>query len=251
MCLVVIQVPPVLMKGGMTLWQFDTLMVAVPLLLLTILRRNLADYGLRFTDWRQDLRVALTAYLPASLGILPTAFVAYQRWSGAIVLAASLLSALFVIAWLLHRKLIPLMGVITIALTVIGFGWAALSRGTLPPVGSAVKGFVLFAIFVGIGEEVLWRGYVQSRLNQAFGRPYTFCGVQWGLGLVIASVLFGFVHVLNTSAATGQVGWYWPWGFWNVFSGLLFGYVRERTGNVLAPAFLHGIPHGLGAALGL
>ncbi|MBN1402544.1 MAG: CPBP family intramembrane metalloprotease [Anaerolineae bacterium] len=26
-------------------------------------------------------------------------------------------------------------------------------------------------VFSGFGEEFVWRGYVQSRLNQAFGRP--------------------------------------------------------------------------------
>jgi membrane protease YdiL (CAAX protease family) len=73
--------------------------------------------------------------------------------------------------------------------------------------------------------------------------------VPWGWGLVLTSLLFGFTHVLNVDAATGQTGWYWGWGLWTTFGGLTFGYVRERTGNVLAPALLHGLPQALAASL--
>ena len=53
-------------------------------------------------------------------------------------------------------------------------------------------------VFSGFGEEFFYRGYFQSRLNQAFGRPLRLFGIQFGAGLTIASLLFGLQHALNT-----------------------------------------------------
>ena len=48
-----------------------------------------------------------------------------------------------------------------------------------------------------IGEEVFFRGYVQSRLNGVFGKPWKLVGVEYGPGLLLAAMLFGFVHLLG------------------------------------------------------
>ena len=37
----------------------------------------------------------------------------------------------------------------------------------------------------------------------------------------------------------------WAWGFWTIFSGLVMGFVREKSGSVFAPALLHGIPQAI------
>ena len=142
----------------------------------------------------------------------------------------------------------PQTGIITIAPVWSSSGhqpW----RGHLSDPGTALVTFVCYAVFVGFGEEIMYRGFVQSRLNQAFGRPFQFFGVPWGWGLILTSLLFGFTHVLNVDAASGQTGWYWGWGLWTAVAGLTSGYIRERTGNVLAPAILHGLPQALAAAL--
>ena len=46
-----------------------------------------------------------------------------------------------------------------------------------------------YALFVGFGEENLYRGYMQSRLNEAFGRPYRFFGVPFGWGVFVTALL--------------------------------------------------------------
>src|SRR5258706_5285938 len=50
----------------------------------------------------------------------------------------------------------------------------------------------------GFGEEIFFRGYIQSRIDQAFGFPFHFLGFNFGPGLLISPLLFGFLHVLNT-----------------------------------------------------
>ena len=56
---------------------------------------------------------------------------------------------------------------------------------------------VFTVVFCGIGEEVLFRGYIQGRLNKMFGRPFNILGVRFGWGLIITSVIFGGGHVFS------------------------------------------------------
>lgn len=102
--------------------------------------------------------------------------------------------------------------------------------------GTVIIAIVYFYLFVALSEEILFRGYIQSRLNSMFGRPKRFFGVSWGWGLVISSVLFGLWHL----------GWKldmqeWPHVLWTIFAGLGFGFVREKSESIITPALLHGI----------
>jgi len=64
-----------------------------------------------------------------------------------------------------------------------------------------------------------------------------------GWGLVIASILFGIMHILNPfNPFLGKFDLYIWWGVWTVFGGLIFGYVREKAMSILPPALLHGLP---------
>ncbi len=62
---------------------------------------------------------------------------------------------------------------------------------------NAISAFVFYIFFLGLGEELLFRGNIQSRLNAAQGKPFKFYGVNWGWGIIITSVLFGLMHVLH------------------------------------------------------
>jgi uncharacterized protein len=84
--------------------------------------------------------------------------------------------------------------------------------------------------FVAIPEEFFYRGYVQTRLNEVLPTGRRLMGVSYGSGLWVTALLFAFGHSL--------VGFQW-WHFAIFFPGLLFGLLREKTGGVLAPAFLH------------
>ncbi|MES2642545.1 MAG: CPBP family intramembrane glutamic endopeptidase [Myxococcota bacterium] len=84
--------------------------------------------------------------------------------------------------------------------------------------------------FVAIPEEFFYRGYFQTRLNEVFPRKFLVFGVPIGWGLVIASLFFAFGHSLVT------IRW---WHFATFFPGLLFGWLREKTGQPLAGALLH------------
>src|SRR5690606_12297184 len=93
----------------------------------------------------------------------------------------------------------------------------------------------------GAGEEIFFRGYIQSRLNEAFGRPWRLLGVEFGPGLFGAALLFGLIHAFNrVDYFTGAGDFLWWYGLATATS-LYFGFLRERTGSVLAPAVTHAM----------
>jgi len=102
---------------------------------------------------------------------------------------------------------------------------------------------VLWLFFgAGFGEEVFYRGYIQSRVDQAFGRPWRWLGFEFGLGLLVSSLLFGLVHALNTvDYFHGRFDFGWSMGVQSIFVGLFFGCIRAKTGSVLPGAIIHGL----------
>jgi hypothetical protein len=222
-------------------------MIAVPLLILVVARRNLASYGLSLRNLSYHLSVAAIAFVPMALAFFTFAFLNYRQWSGSLIMAGVQVAVLFVLGWLLKRK--PTRdenGTLVGAVALIACSSLA-QKATL---GNAVSAFVFYIFFLGLGEELLFRGYIQSRLNAAWGKPFQFFGVKWGWGVVIASALFALMHVLNVGGVlSGAWRPEWWWGFWTFFGGLVLGFVREKTGSIVAPTILHGLPQAIAYAI--
>ncbi len=81
--------------------------------------------------------------------------------------------------------------------------------------GARGRDLVLVSVASGVGEEVLFRGALQPVL-----------------GIVLASLLFGVLHV-------GPDRRYLIWTLWAVGAGFLFGYLYIWTGGLLAPITAH------------
>jgi len=86
--------------------------------------------------------------------------------------------------------------------------------------------------FVAIPEEFFYRGYFQTRLNECFPRSVNVFGVRMGLGSVWASLFFAFGHTV--------VLFQW-WHFATFFPGMVFAWLREKTGGVMAGAVFHAV----------
>ena len=85
-------------------------------------------------------------------------------------------------------------------------------------------------VYVALPEEFFYRGYMQSRLDLVFPRTRTVFGIPLGWGFLITVVLFTVGHTIV------QFRW---WHFAIAFPALLFGWIRYRTGNVVASTFFH------------
>jgi uncharacterized protein len=218
-------------------------MIVVPLAFLVTTRRNFTAYGISVKNYKYHLDFVAKCFIPVALARIPFAFLNWTRWDGALLLAAIQVALLFVIAWALSNKrpmsttgmFCALFLVLSAAISLPGSSF-----------GKAIVTFIFFLVFLGPGEEILFRGYIQSRLNVAFDRPYRFFGVNWGWGIIITSLMFGCMHILNPfNPFVGAYDLIWWWGFWTFFSGLVYGFIREKTGSVAAPAILHGLPQAI------
>jgi len=152
-------------------------MIAVPLLILVAARRNLASYGISFRHLRYHLDVTMSAFVPVAVASVPLAFVDPRAWGGALILAPTWIAVLLVLGRILKRK--PTLAGNS-ALAALPLIWLASSPAAKATLGHAFSALLFYVFFLGLGEELLFRGYIQSRLNLAFGRPFMFFGVQWG-----------------------------------------------------------------------
>jgi membrane protease YdiL (CAAX protease family) len=86
---------------------------------------------------------------------------------------------------------------------------------------------VMFAIFVVIFgplcEELAFRGFLMPLLVRSFG-PAT--------GIIATGLLFGSLHA-------PEYGWHWQQAVLISVAGMVFGWVRLRTGSTAAAAFMH------------
>jgi membrane protease YdiL (CAAX protease family) len=103
---------------------------------------------------------------------------------------------------------------------------------------------LMYYIVVGFAEEILFRGYIQSRLNHGFGRPYRWRGIHFGPGLFVAALAFGLAHTLAGSE------WMWSRTLFPFAYGITIGLIREKDGSVLAPSLLHGLGDAPRASFG-
>ncbi len=85
-------------------------------------------------------------------------------------------------------------------------------------------------VAVGLGplaEEIVFRGYVQGALTERLGTR---------LGIVATAAAFGLVHGLDKALPLALLG-------------LLFGWLRERTGGLLAPFVAHAVHNAVTVAV--
>jgi len=85
-------------------------------------------------------------------------------------------------------------------------------------------------VVVALPEEYFFRGYVQSRLEGVWPSRRKLLDVAVGPSLVVASVLFALGHLLVD---------FNPLRLAVFFPALLFGWMRQATGSILAGVLFH------------
>ncbi|MBO1751391.1 CPBP family intramembrane metalloprotease [Actinotalea sp. BY-33] len=111
----------------------------------------------------------------------------------------------------------------------------------------SAEGFLYDSGHANLVEELLWRGALLALLDRALGTPRRFFGARVGWGLVLTTLSFGLGHGLLVTAdglvvSPGQV-------LVTGVLGLLFGWVRARTGSVWLAYLAHCAPE-LGVHVG-
>lgn len=92
--------------------------------------------------------------------------------------------------------------------------------------GYAVVRLFGLILFVGLPEEMLFRGLIQEGLVRAWNP-------RWGW--LAASALFGLAHITKAAPPLN-----WRYALVATFAGLTYGWVYARTGKLAAAAVTHG-----------
>jgi len=87
-------------------------------------------------------------------------------------------------------------------------------------------------LVVALPEELFYRGWLQTSLARlAPGRGVRVLGARLGSGFLLTQALFAAGHLVRLQ----------PWRLGTFFPGLLFGWLRERTGGLAAPVVAHAL----------
>jgi hypothetical protein len=115
------------------------------------------------------------------------------------------------------------------------FGWRSFwhPRGTfalhLTPLDVMNEVFGQLVI-IALPEEAFYRGYLQSRLDEAFPRRVRLFGAEVGPALVISSLIFALGH-FATIREPARLAVFFP--------SLVFGWLRARTRGIGAGVVFH------------
>jgi uncharacterized protein len=85
-------------------------------------------------------------------------------------------------------------------------------------------------VIIALPEEAFYRGYLQSRLDEAIGARVRIAGAQVGPALVVTSIIFALGH-FATIREPARLAVFFP--------SLLFGWLRARTGGIGAGVAFH------------
>ena len=217
--------------------------IAIPLILILLLYKEKDDFGIYFPTYRESFKLswrALSIAGPACftflfIGILGWGF---EDWKGSTVLSVVFLIVFYFIpkvtSNLPTRDSISIPNKKIIPLTLLSFITIGIVYSTYDFLPVFWK--ILYYVFiVGFGEELFFRGYLQSAMNRYFGKSFMLGKVKFGWGLILAAGIFGLSHALVSVPPT------WPWALWTFIFGLTLGFIREKDGSILAAVILHGI----------
>lgn len=231
----------------------------IPIGIIWITHRDWAAYGFTLHDWREGLDIGMMGYLIRmisgfGIGIVMYIGLSYRSLPGALILLGLALVEIALLLVILRRRddresramsnLAIMIGLLLLPI-VIG---AIMGRLSVAVVSMVVWQF----IFSGFGEETYFRGYIQSRVNQEFGRPWQMQGISFGPGLLVAALLFGLAHVINNfNPLIGDYRLWWGWGLWTFAGGIFFGLIREKSGSLVAPGIAHGLLDAVAESLAI
>ncbi len=235
-------------------WSYigGSLMIVIPLFILFLTKRNFKSYGITCGEWRETLDIGMTFVFirTVKMGIIfALVWIVGRNLLTHFIQAGIGIVFLFLLLIVLQKRgssrpNTALNGVIFVLLLSFPLLLGIFLNRLTYVVVSTVVWQVLFS---GVGEEILYRGYFQSRINEGFGRPFSFLGVEFGIGVVVSSLLFAFAHILNPfNPFAHEYVLDWWWGFISFFEGLTFAFVREKTKSIVPGALAHGLVDAVG-----
>jgi membrane protease YdiL (CAAX protease family) len=159
----------------------------------------------------------------------PRTWRAFGRGAAAGLLVAAIVLPAFALVFWAYAQLLPSLPS-SLARIVAPYAGVPRFRPRLPH-GLPLLALVQLVV-VALPEEMFYRGFMQTAwARSAPERGVTVLGARLGAGFVWTQLLFAAGHLVVLQ----------PWRLGTFFPGLLFGWLRERTGGVAAPVVLHAV----------
>lgn len=217
--------------------------VLFPLALIHLLYKNKSDFGIYFPTFSESFKLSFRAYAisgPAGVTFLLVGLLGwgFGDWPGSLILSTVYLVVLYFIPRITNglptRNHLEIPNQRIIAFVMFSMLTVVFAYYTYEYIPAISK--VLYYIFiVGLGEELLFRGYLQSSFNRYFGKSFSIGNVQVGWGLFLSALLFGLMHALVVTPPL------WPWALLTFILGLLLGFIREKDGSIFSAVLLHAM----------
>jgi uncharacterized protein len=109
-----------------------------------------------------------------------------------------------------------------------------------------IAGRLLFGfLFVGLSEEILFRGLIQTYLSRFWRGVRRWGSIEMPVAGILAAGIFTLVHI-NFSIVPLQITHlYIPQLIMALVLGLFYAFAYHRTGSLLAPIVTHNLSDGL------
>ena len=112
------------------------------------------------------------------------------------------------------------------------YGWQGFAGGRLRIPDGFLLGALSQILVVAIPEEVFFRGYLMSRLEERWPSRWRLWGAALGWPWLMSSLLFAFGHFV-VDLQPGRLAVFFP--------ALAFGWMRSRSGSIAPGAIFHAL----------
>ncbi len=242
--------------------------IAIPLAIIWLSKRDWSNYGFDLKNFRYLIHYGFIGTMIMMLAGLGFGFLRSRQidpagMAGSLIMTAIAIIMIEILFLALRRRNQAYSGdsqrqpritykfVILIGMVLCPLVIAVLRQSfTL----GVVRWNLYYLFMVGLGEEIKYRGYFQSRINEEYGRPWNVAGISFGPGLLIVSLLFGISHMGQFGVFNPFEGQFTinPWiGLQAFFGSLYYGLIREKSGSIVPSSIAHGVPSAFGQTIAI
>jgi membrane protease YdiL (CAAX protease family) len=114
---------------------------------------------------------------------------------------------------------------------------------------ASIENVIFQLLMPSVIEEIVYRGILLTLLSMVFVKNLKIGKMNFGMGVIITSILFGLWHGLNiTNDLDITMSWV-PFVYTGLI-GFVLALVKERTGSLLFPIVIHQIINILPQTMG-